>query len=204
MDIQFAYNLERMLYYISEQDASIVSPIMQEVEKQYRFQADAKGVQLTPSIVQKIRTIFLSASVSDTATRATIREVYRSHGVLLCPHSAIAVHAGRELLEQDSQGNFSRERSNRGKVVCVLTANPCKFVDTVQRAIAERDNADTAVVKEEVIVPLPPRIRSLEEAPERYTWLRKSNSAGNEWREEWINSIKMAIASRALERGKLM
>jgi hypothetical protein len=37
MDIQFAYNLERMLFYTCNENAEIVRPIMEEVEKMFRW-----------------------------------------------------------------------------------------------------------------------------------------------------------------------
>jgi len=131
MDIQFAYNLERMLYYINGEDSSKLVPVMAEVEKQYRYEDNASGAALPQEMVSKIQEVFSSVVVSDFDTLETIKRVYLSTRgeVLLCPHSAIAVHAG-----QKEFAYLQHERDDM-KVVCVLTAHPCKFEDCVRRAL---------------------------------------------------------------------
>ena len=173
MDIQFAYNLERLVYYAcGAEDASVVRDVMADVEKQYRFQSDATGAQLSRDLLSSIHRTFSSVSVSDALTVETIQQVYSSAGVVLCPHSAISVYAGLKPFQ------YLTEQS---KVVCVLTANPVEFASTVKKAIGEESWGR---------LPYPERIARLELLPERFEWLRKSTVT---WRDEWISVIKQAV-----------
>ena len=172
MDIQFAYNLERLLYYASGEDAGVVRDVMANVEKQYRFQSDATGAQLNPDLLSTIHRTFSSISVSDNLTLETIQQVYSSAGVVLCPHSAISVYAGLHPFQ------YLTEQS---KVICVLTANPVKFASTVTKAIGEECWGK---------LPYPEKIARLEMLPKRFEWLRKSAQS---WRDEWISVIKQAV-----------
>mmetsp|Transcript_2203 Transcript_2203/g.3427 ORF Transcript_2203/g.3427 Transcript_2203/m.3427 type:complete len:502 (+) Transcript_2203:23-1528(+) len=181
MDIQFAYNLERMLYYINGEDSNQLLPIMTKVEKQYRYDDNASGAALPPEMVKKIQEVFSSVVVSDSDTLETIKRVYMSTKgeTVLCPHSAIAVHAG-----QKEFAYLQQERKDL-KLVCVLTAHPCKFEDCVRRALLP-----------EVIpqFPCPENIAILHQTPHRFQLLQKIE--GNDWRNDWIRSIKKAVVER--------
>ena len=119
MDIQLAYNLERMLYFMSSMNSDVVSEIMEQVE------SPTRGVQLDDLLVMRIHEVFSSLRVSDAETLAAIKTEYDASGYALCPHSAIGVHAsklrGLGLTDSDP-------------VVCVLTAHHAKFEDTLRKA----------------------------------------------------------------------
>jgi hypothetical protein len=78
MDIQFAYNLERMLYYILDEDPVPVKKYMSELELN-------EGSQLDQSVVEKMKEVFVSCSVSDQETLVCSRGVCPLH-VLTCTH----------------------------------------------------------------------------------------------------------------------
>ena len=182
MDIQFAYNLERMLYYVTDEDASVVREIMSEVEKQYRFQSDGLGVQLSAEIVGKIQAFFSSVSMSDALTLATMRTVYYSKGIVLCPHSAISVHAGMNDFHY-----LLAEESNM-KLVCVLTANYCKFESAVRRAIGEEEWGRLTY---------PESIKLLEVAPKIFQLLSKPPGDQSVWRDHWVKAIKESVIANS-------
>ena len=106
MDIQFAYNLERMLYYIFNEDSVKIKYIMETIEQNYNnhhifdhnnndkdsLVYDMKeGYQLSTDDIAKIQDIFISYSVSDEQTLDTIEDMNHKYQFLLCPHSATAV-----------------------------------------------------------------------------------------------------------------
>jgi len=65
-------------------------------------------------------------AVTDEETLQTMGEAYRSHGVLVDPHTAVGLAAAKCLLRGDPA---------RGAQIIVLsTAHPGKFAETVQRA----------------------------------------------------------------------
>ena len=68
---------------------------------------------------------FLSTSVSDELTIATIKETFEAENYLLDPHGAVSL-AAVDLLE---------ERLNDYKLICLATAHPAKFPLTIQKSL---------------------------------------------------------------------
>ncbi len=175
MDIQFAYNLERMLFYVTGQDTHAVSMIMDELEKQYSYIDGAQGVILDGGIVEKIQSIFLSTSVTDVDTLETIRSFHELHGFLLCPHSAIGVFAAlgpfHELCKMETN-------------VCVLTAHPAKFESSIVKALGYMPIAND-------------KVATLRSYNHKFEWLRIPDLDQSTWRFEWIAKLKSVIAEVA-------
>ena len=169
MDIQFAYNVERMLFYMSNQDPVLTSAVMRDVDLQFSQQVGSTGAQLDPLLLSRIQALFSSCSVSDSETLATIQRTEREHGFPLCPHSAIGVYAAQTIF---------RRLTEYTPTVCVLTANPAKFERAFEAATGAKPN-----VREDV--------RRLYELPQRFEVLQKRNE---EWRQHWIATLKEDIA----------
>jgi threonine synthase len=69
-------------------------------------------------------------SVTDLKTRETMRFVYKAHGLLVDPHTAVGFAAAKDHLAQ-----MHRSEESRGEQVIVLsTAHPAKFSDIVREA----------------------------------------------------------------------
>ena len=117
MDIQFAYNLERLLYFASGRDCTQVRRLMTTLEA-------ARGAQLPQPLLASIQEVFVSLSVLDEQTIETMRRIYRETGYCLCPHSAVGVYALEQL----------EASLPTAPAICVLTAHPAKFNDAVSRA----------------------------------------------------------------------
>eukprot|EP00595_Chromulina_sp_UTEXLB2642_P002682 CAMPEP_0196762716 /NCGR_PEP_ID=MMETSP1095-20130614/2619_1 /TAXON_ID=96789 ORGANISM="Chromulina nebulosa, Strain UTEXLB2642" /NCGR_SAMPLE_ID=MMETSP1095 /ASSEMBLY_ACC=CAM_ASM_000446 /LENGTH=363 /DNA_ID=CAMNT_0042114333 /DNA_START=246 /DNA_END=1334 /DNA_ORIENTATION=+ len=160
MDIQYAYNLERVLYYICNENSSIIKDIMTNVEKQFKYESNAPKVQLDSIIVNRLQETFLSCSVSDDSTLKMINEFYINYQVVLCPHSAIGVYA--------SQYVFKHILTD--PTINVLTAHPAKFEQIINQAIGKQYE-------------LPNQVKELYTKPQRFNWLHKSSE---NWRDEWI------------------
>jgi threonine synthase len=172
MDIQFAYNLERLVFYMVEQDTTRLAKVMDEVEKQFMMATPgATGAQLDSVVVEKIQQLFSSCAVTDEQTLVTIRDTHEQFGYALCPHSAIGVNAATTTF---------RDLSNTAPMICVLTAHPSKFEAAYRRATTQP----------------PPQLASnpvdvLFTLPHKFEWLRK-NGIEN-WREEWIATLKAGV-----------
>ncbi|MCY3817936.1 MAG: threonine synthase [Gammaproteobacteria bacterium] len=114
MDIQVASNFERFLYYrLGSSEA--LETFMAD------FAADGSariedGRPMDESIVP--------AAVSEEETMATIGDVYARHGYVLDPHTAVGVAA-------------ARRHQPSGPVVCLATAHPAKFPDSVNAAAGQ-------------------------------------------------------------------
>jgi len=135
MDIQVASNFERYLFYLNDCDAERTRTMMEN------FAATGR-LSFGPEAVARVQRDFVSKSVSEGETIATIAEVYEKTGYLLDPHSAVGVNAAMAC------------RRPGVPVVCLATAHPAKFQAAVERAIGRPPE-------------LPPSLRDLETRPRR-------------------------------------
>ena len=114
MDIQVASNFERFLYYRLGSSEALEA-----------FMADfstngAASVEDGRPMEESI----LPAAVSEEETMAMIGDVYGRHGYVLDPHTAVGVAA-------------TRRHQPSGPVVCLATAHPAKFPESVHAAVGE-------------------------------------------------------------------
>ncbi|MEH6444663.1 MAG: threonine synthase [Oceanospirillaceae bacterium] len=115
MDIMVSSNFERLLFDLYDQDGAAIEDL------QSRFKT--QSVALAPPQADKIQSIFDSASVSDAQTCETISAVHKETGYLLDPHTAIAVHAARELNADAAV-----------PMIVLSTAHPVKFPQALVQA----------------------------------------------------------------------
>lgn len=137
MDIQVASNFERYLYYLFDCDSQKVKEKMEAFEQ-------GGDIEVTPEDLLKARNEFTSMSVDRALTSVTIKKVYDEYGYLLDPHTAVGFAAAQENDEQTGQG----------EVVCLATAHPAKFPETVQESIG-------------ALPPVPENIKKLEGMPQK-------------------------------------
>ena len=114
MDIQVASNFERFLYYrLGSSEA--LEAFMADFSEAGSARID-DGRPMDENI--------LPAAVSEEETMAMIAEVYVRDRYVLDPHTAVGVAAARR-----------HQRS--GPVVCLATAHPAKFPESVNAAVGE-------------------------------------------------------------------
>jgi len=90
--------------------------------------ADNGSVSIPDEIINAIRSVCLSASVSQQSVFETIQSVFQEFDYVLDPHTAVACSAWRSL---------SPQLDPSVATVIVGTAHPAKFVETVERAIGQ-------------------------------------------------------------------
>lgn len=76
-----------------------------------------------------LKQIFSSYSVDDTATKATIKEVYEKYNYVLDPHGAVGYYALHKYLYDHNNSPLGF-----GGGIFLETAHPVKFPDTVEEA----------------------------------------------------------------------
>jgi threonine synthase len=103
---------------------------------------------LKESALSRARELFTSYRVSDEVTVEVIRSVFERTGYLLDPHTAIGVEAARKT-----------RRRHDIPMICLATAHPAKFPDSVRKAGQAENPA------------LPHHMKDLFEREERYTVL---------------------------------
>jgi threonine synthase len=116
MDIQIASNFERYLFHLFAEDSARVKGAFAELKEHGRISCSSDEMAL-------VRKDFCSVSVNQDDTLQEIRDFYTETGYLLDPHTAVGVKAARDLLPPDSAR------------VCLATAHPAKFSETVERAL---------------------------------------------------------------------
>ncbi len=118
MDIQVASNFERYLYYCLGCDGDKVAETMQYFAQ--------KGSLSLPHMHPEGEPAWLTAGSADTsATIAAIRDVYRSTGYLMDPHTAVGYHVAQSWLDP------------KEPMVCLATAHPAKFPEAIQEALGQ-------------------------------------------------------------------
>jgi len=119
MDIQVSSNFERLLFDLMGRDGAAVAGLMAELKASGRF-------SVSDNVLAQARTLFAAASASEDETLNTIAGEWRETGVLVDPHSAVGICAGRSA------------RANGVPLVHLATAHPAKFPDAVEKATGVR------------------------------------------------------------------
>jgi threonine synthase len=116
MDIQIASNFERYLFHLFAEDPVRLKEAFAELKEHGR-------ISCTPDEMALVRKDFCSASVNQADTLQMIRDFYADTGYLLDPHTAVGVKAALDLFPPDSAR------------VCLATAHPAKFSETVEQSL---------------------------------------------------------------------
>ena len=117
MDIQISSNFERLLFDLCAQDSVLVRTYMETLKRNGSF-------VLSHTQMEQARDLFAAGRVDDVETLKTIEHIYKTYGYILDPHSAVGVAVAQDYMSRLSP-----------PVVCLATAHPAKFPDTVNRAI---------------------------------------------------------------------
>lgn len=154
MDISKASNFERFVYDLLDHDGAKVQQLWQQV-------ATGSGFDLSP-LLDKIHNQYGFAAGKSTHTDRlhTIAQVYAEDGELIDPHTADGVKVARQLREA---GEI---------IVCLETAQPAKFAQTIHEAVGDN-----------VKIPRPDNLVGLEDLPQRVTIMDNDAAAVREFIE---------------------
>lgn len=141
MDISKASNFERFVFDVVGRDPAIVRALWRDIDTRGEF-----DLAPTPFWARVRESGFVSGTSTHAERLATIRDVYRASGVIIDPHTADGVKVAREC------------RSEGVPMICLETAAPAKFAETIREAIG-------------IAPPRPPAYADLESRPQRFTVL---------------------------------
>lgn len=116
MDVQAPSNFERLVFEASGRDSALTRGLFED------FARDGR-VTLPGDLLLALRREVSAVSVSEADTAAEIARTHDETGRMICPHTAVALHAARRL-----------DRS-AGPVVALSTAHPAKFPEAVEAAL---------------------------------------------------------------------
>lgn len=142
MDIQVASNFERLLFELKGRSGAAVAAALTAFRQTGALPYDEQAWHTA-------RQLFSGHRVDDETALATIGETYQRSGILIDPHTAVAVAAARAAIAQDDTAT---------PIVALATAHPAKFPEAVERAVGLRP-------------PPPPALAEIIEKPERVTVL---------------------------------
>ena len=149
MDIQVASNFERLLFELKGRSGAAVADALQGFRRTGALPADAQAWH-------GARRLFVGHRVDDRQTLATIGDIDRNTGMLIDPHTAVAVAAARAELH---------DNPSAAPIVALATAHPAKFPDAVERATGGRPPVPPALLdildKREHITILPNDVRAV-------------------------------------------
>lgn len=155
MDISKASNFERYVFDLAERDSSRIKELWQSVENGNGF--DLFGT----TIWTKAKDLgFISGSSHHSNRIKTIQTIYKTYGVLVDTHTADGIKVGLENRESDIP------------LICLETALPVKFSDSIQEAIGKE------------LEPVP-GFEDLEKLPQRFIVMNKD-----------ANEVKQFISSK--------
>jgi len=141
MDISKSSNFERYVCDLVQRDYAKVKSLWERLEREGAF--DLAG---TDDFARVAETGFVSGSSSHADRLATIRRVYEKYGQMIDPHTADGVKVGLE------------HREKGVPLVCLETAKPAKFAETLREALGHEpsrpkgfENLETLPQKVEVM-----------------------------------------------------
>jgi threonine synthase len=116
MDVQAPSNFERLVFEASGRDAARTRTVFETF-------AAAGAVELDDDLRAEMAGEVAAVSVDEARTAEEMRRAWRRYGRVVCPHTAVALAAARELDPAD------------GPVVVLSTAHPAKFPEAVEAAL---------------------------------------------------------------------
>ncbi|MEQ8748328.1 MAG: pyridoxal-phosphate dependent enzyme, partial [Amphiplicatus sp.] len=122
MDIQVASNFERLLFEASSRDADAVRELMAAFARDGKYSIPAPWLAA-------MREDFTSERAEQAEGEAAIKRIYRDFGMVIDPHTAVAVAA---MEKARATGELE------GPVIALSTAHPAKFPDAVEQATGVR------------------------------------------------------------------
>ena len=153
MDILVSSNLERLVYLALNRDAAAVRERMEQLRNKGRY-------ALPEEAMARIRACFTGVCASDQEGMDAIARVYRDHGYLMDPHTAVAWRG--------------MEKAGTGSAPCVVlsTASPCKFPACVLTALGQSVPQDAQAQLDALTslgAPLPRALDGVLQRPVRFS-----------------------------------
>lgn len=119
MDISKASNLERFVFDLVDRDPQALRDLWSQVERGGAFDLSARAADISE------RFGFVSGTSTHADRLATIRDTVTRTGRLVDPHTADGLFVGRRHQDLDIP------------LVCLETALPAKFAETITEAVGE-------------------------------------------------------------------
>ena len=156
MDILVSSNLERLLYFIS-QDTDLVAGFMTQLNTEGYY-------QVPEALLKEIQSEFWAGCCDDEGARQTIGKVFKEQNYLCDTHTATGWAVAEEYVAQTG---------DKRPMVVLSTASPYKFPAAVLSALEQSKETDEfqqmARLQELTGVAIPSNLQGLQEKEELHT-----------------------------------
>lgn len=137
INIQVPYNFERLLFYLTSGNCSLVRNWMSQMDKTKKLNLDDEWLKL-------LQKEFKSARITDDEMCKTTQIMDKKFGYFVCPHTAVAIAAADKLGYKNLETITSNDESTTYPpeslspyYAIMATASPCKFKESVTIALGE-------------------------------------------------------------------
>jgi threonine synthase len=144
MDISKASNFERFVFDLVGRDPKVLSDLWKQVDTQGWFDLGPDGARMA-----REQYGFISGRSDHAKRLATIRHGRQHYNYVMDPHTADGVYVAEQLL-------LGADSTSLGPLICLETALPIKFSETIVEAIGEAPR-------------VPERFAGLTDLAQRYT-----------------------------------
>lgn len=149
MDILVSSNLERLVYYLSNQDEKFVAEAMQKLNT-------TKKYEVSKEIFSKMQEEFVAGYANEQQIQQAIKEMYETNHYLLDTHTATGYHFIKE---------YRKTQKEIYPTILLATASPYKFPESVYHALTNQQIPEydaLKALKEMTLVDLPKPLIGLE------------------------------------------
>ena len=157
MDILVSRNMERLLYLLTGCDNDYVADRMRELKEHGVY-------RISEEMLRKLHAEFACGCAGDEDAANAIETVWREHGYLMDPHTAVAWCVSEQ---------FMASRHDDAPVVVLSTASPSKFPAAVLSALGQDPDADEFAALDQLHaltgVAIPKNLATLRDMPVRHT-----------------------------------
>ncbi|HHU03157.1 MAG TPA: threonine synthase [Christensenellaceae bacterium] len=151
MDILVSSNLERLLYFVSN-DAALVTQCMDRLQNNGYY-------HMPIEYMQQIRESFMSAACRDEDALHVINRTWNKHHYLMDPHTASAWKVMEDLIQEDQLNGIN---------VVLSTASPFKFPGAIAKALKINipiDVSSVEILSQMLGLDLPTCLKGLSDKP---------------------------------------
>ncbi len=137
INIQLPYNLERLLFYLTDENHTLINAWYNRLETTDAQEGSGIIDLTTPkdeedsssaTWLNRLQSEFRSARIDDDLLCETMQNVLKSYGYFTDPHTGVAFAAAQQL------GYFSESLD---PVAIMATASPCKFETAMTVAVGQ-------------------------------------------------------------------
>jgi len=171
MDILISSNLERLIYHIAGDDASVDAAYMKKLSEEGKY-------EITPAMREKL-SCFYGGYATEDETKEAIRTLFDNTGYLIDTHTAVA---------SSVYSKYVKDTNDKTVTVIASTASPYKFTRSVMEALSQGDDSvDDFVLADRLCkvsgVEIPEAVTSIRDAKIRHDKVVEKDALADAVRE---------------------